>query len=193
MCWSHCPRTSAFSGMPSSPCRALCAPGPCKRISIWRPQVAVGPSGLGRLEIAGVGRACCDQIPIRLLAYWFGPSRPGFPLDDRTVAIRRLGRCPDVSSGRRLAGRSTQSTSVLTFATDEGRLKTRIGADWAEARGFRTKLIERRFAADFRIAHDEPLLGCVALIIRRRGQSSKGQVLRPCLRRALEAALKISV
>lgn len=57
-----------------------------------------------------------------------------------------------------VAGQSTQSTSVLTFASDEGRLKTRICADWAEARGFRTKLIERRFASDFRIAHDEPLL-----------------------------------
>lgn len=56
------------------------------------------------------------------------------------------------------AGKSTESTSVLTFAGDVGRLKTRICADWAEARGFETGLVERRFAGDFRVGHDEPLL-----------------------------------
>jgi hypothetical protein len=56
------------------------------------------------------------------------------------------------------AGGSTESTSVLTMATDRGRLKTRICADWAEARGFRTRLVERRFATDLRVGDDEPLL-----------------------------------
>lgn len=54
------------------------------------------------------------------------------------------------------AGQSTQSTSVLTNFTDEGRLKTRICADWAERRGFTTRLIERRFDIDMRVADDEP-------------------------------------
>ena len=57
-----------------------------------------------------------------------------------------------------VAGKSTESTSVLTGAADEGRLKTRICADWAEARGFSTRLVERRFATDMRVANDEPLL-----------------------------------
>jgi len=56
------------------------------------------------------------------------------------------------------AGESTESTSVLTRAADCGRLKTRICADWAEARGFQTRLVERRFEADLRVADDEPLL-----------------------------------
>jgi len=56
------------------------------------------------------------------------------------------------------AGKSTDSTSVLTVAADVGRLKTRICADWAARRGFRTNLIERRFAADMRVGHGEPML-----------------------------------
>jgi hypothetical protein len=37
-----------------------------------------------------------------------------------------------------------------------GRYKSRAMADWAEARGFRTRLVERRFDAGFTIQVDEP-------------------------------------
>jgi hypothetical protein len=37
-----------------------------------------------------------------------------------------------------------------------GRLKTREMAAWAEARGFRTRLVERRFAGDITLAEDDP-------------------------------------
>ncbi|WP_192244267.1 thiamine biosynthesis protein ThiF [Mesorhizobium silamurunense] len=56
------------------------------------------------------------------------------------------------------AGGSTESTSVLTFPGAEGQLKTRICANWAERRGFQTRLVERRFARDLRVGNDEPLL-----------------------------------
>jgi hypothetical protein len=56
------------------------------------------------------------------------------------------------------AGGSTESTSILTDASDKTRLKARICADWAERRGFTTRLVERRFAEDLRVASDEPLL-----------------------------------
>lgn len=36
-------------------------------------------------------------------------------------------------------------TGMLTFGTDVGRLKTRVAAEWLEARAFRPRLIERRF------------------------------------------------
>lgn len=55
-------------------------------------------------------------------------------------------------------GGSTESTSVLTFPADPGRLKTRICADWAERREFRSRIVERRFGSDLRVAPDEPLL-----------------------------------
>ncbi|NML05952.1 hypothetical protein [Sphingomonas sp. G-3-2-10] len=54
------------------------------------------------------------------------------------------------------AGKSTKSTSLLTRATDERRLKTRICSDWAEQRGFDTAIIERRFDDDFRRSANEP-------------------------------------
>jgi hypothetical protein len=55
-------------------------------------------------------------------------------------------------------GVSTESTSVLTRAKDRGEMKTRVCADWARARGFESKLVERRFAQDLKVAPDEPAL-----------------------------------
>lgn len=51
---------------------------------------------------------------------------------------------------------SNDSTSLLTRLDLVGQYKTRAMAAWAEARGFRTRLVERRFAADFCLAPDEP-------------------------------------
>ena len=57
-----------------------------------------------------------------------------------------------------VAGGSTESTSVLTFARDQGEMKTRICAAWATARGFSTRLVERRFGSDLTVCSDEPAL-----------------------------------
>jgi len=51
---------------------------------------------------------------------------------------------------------ANDSTSVLTRADMVGRLKTREMAAWAETRGFRTRLVERRFAGDITLAEDDP-------------------------------------
>ena len=51
---------------------------------------------------------------------------------------------------------ANDSTSLLTTRTKIGMKKTRAMALWCEARGFRTSIVERRFADDFRIAGDEP-------------------------------------
>lgn len=51
---------------------------------------------------------------------------------------------------------ANDSTSVLTRADMVGRLKTREMAAWAEARGFQTRLVERRFAGDVTLAEDDP-------------------------------------
>lgn len=56
------------------------------------------------------------------------------------------------------AGGSTFSTSVVTEPADAGRPKTRICAEWAEARRFKATLIERRFGPDLRVADREPAL-----------------------------------
>ena len=51
---------------------------------------------------------------------------------------------------------ANDSTSMLTSVNMVGRLKTREVAAWAEARGFRTRLVERRFGGDITLAEDDP-------------------------------------
>ena len=53
---------------------------------------------------------------------------------------------------------SNDSTSLLTNKGLLGRRKTRAMADWAERRGFKTTIVERRFRADFQVGHEEPAL-----------------------------------
>lgn len=59
--------------------------------------------------------------------------------------------------------KSNLSTSLLTQATLMGRRKTRAMAEWAEARGFRTTVVERGFAADFRVDLREPAVGLIGV------------------------------
>ena len=51
---------------------------------------------------------------------------------------------------------ANDSTSLLTTRALLGEKKTRAMAAWCESRGFRTSIVERRFAGDFRVAGDEP-------------------------------------
>ena len=51
---------------------------------------------------------------------------------------------------------ANDSTSVLTRLDHAGRLKTREMAVWAEARGFKTRLVERRFSGDIALDEDDP-------------------------------------
>ena len=51
---------------------------------------------------------------------------------------------------------ANDSTSLLTTRAELGMKKTRAMALWCETRGFRTSIVERLFAGDFRIAGDEP-------------------------------------
>ena len=53
---------------------------------------------------------------------------------------------------------ANDSTSLLTNAKNIGEQKTRAMAEWAEARGFRTRLVERAFPGGIAIADDEPRL-----------------------------------
>lgn len=52
---------------------------------------------------------------------------------------------------------ANESTSLLTNCEIIGRKKTRAMAAWCEERGFRTRILERRFAPNFKL-DDEPLV-----------------------------------
>jgi hypothetical protein len=53
---------------------------------------------------------------------------------------------------------ANDSTSLLTAPNSVGLRKTRAMAAWAEARGFRTRLVERLFPGGITISDDEPRL-----------------------------------
>src|SRR5262249_47178549 len=59
--------------------------------------------------------------------------------------------------------RSNVSTSLLTSAELVTARKTRVMAAWAERRGFRTAIVERRFAADFHISDHEPRVALIGV------------------------------
>lgn len=59
--------------------------------------------------------------------------------------------------------KSNISTSLLTTQDLIGRRKSRAMAEWAELRGFRTSIIERRFAPDFRVNQHEPSVTLVGV------------------------------
>ena len=51
---------------------------------------------------------------------------------------------------------ANDSTSLLTTSCLVGEKKTRAMARWCESRGFRTTILERRFADNFNVASNEP-------------------------------------
>lgn len=55
----------------------------------------------------------------------------------------------------KLAG-SNDSTSLLTDLSMVGRHKSRAMADWAEARGFSTTIVERRFNSELKVNGEDP-------------------------------------
>lgn len=54
------------------------------------------------------------------------------------------------------AGQANISTSVLTHTGNLGQLKTKIVADWLEARGFIVRRVERAFSSDLKVLPTEP-------------------------------------
>lgn len=67
-------------------------------------------------------------------------------------------------------GGSNISTSVLTTTDLIGKLKTRAMADWAESRGFKTRIVERLFGRNFEVDSQDPpviLMGVDNILARR--------------------------
>jgi hypothetical protein len=64
---------------------------------------------------------------------------------------------------RALIERENVSTSVLCTSDQIGDSKVRVSADWLEKRGFRTRMIERRFSELDQFAEDDPHLVLVGV------------------------------
>lgn len=117
-------------------------------ISLWHPEMLdweaapPGPSDFvapSRLWLIGLGHLGQAYLWLLGLLPYCVPSEVELTLqdfDDLTL--------------------SNDSTSVLTTAAQVGEAKTRAMAKWVEARGFRTRLVERRFAGDVALQDDDP-------------------------------------
>ena len=117
-------------------------------LSLWRPEsdwreaAAVGPV-ISRLPAAAwlIGLGNLGQAylwTIGLLPYE-RPNEVQLVLQDHDVLAE-----------------SNDSTSLLTRRELVGTRKARAMAAWAERRGFRTTIVERRFGPDFRVGADDP-------------------------------------
>lgn len=124
-------------------------PAPCRRsagVDLWQPErdwreagdapaLERLPSGAWLVGLGNLGQAYLWTLG--LLPY--GPEDLDLVLHDTDVIAP-----------------SNLSTSLLTHAGQMRQRKTRAMAAWSETRGFRTSIVERKFAADFRIAAHEP-------------------------------------
>lgn len=117
-------------------------------LSLWRPDLdwrdaeAAGPdisrlpSALWLIGLGNLGQAYLWTLGL-------------LPYDD-PCEVRLVLQDFDVLAA------SNDSTSLLTQQALIGQYKTRAMARWAERRGFRTAIVERRFTSDFRVGADDP-------------------------------------
>ena len=119
-------------------------------LSLWRPEMqwrdaaALGPvierlpAALWLIGLGNLGQACLWTLGMLPYAT---PSDVLLVLQDFDVLAP-----------------SNDSTSLLTTSELTGVRKTRAMANWAEQRGFKTTIVERRFNPNFQIGSDEPVL-----------------------------------
>lgn len=119
-------------------------------LSLWKP----GPDTNWLQESAE--EPCLKYLPSRLWLLGLGHLGQAF--------LWGLGLLPyELPSGVSLVLQDTDriipsnvGTSILTTNGAVGKMKTRVMADWAEARGFQATIVERRFGSDFRRQDSEP-------------------------------------
>lgn len=105
-----------------------------------------------------------------------GPSTIYLPRSMAVVGLGHLGQgllwnlCLLPGNGDLLvlqdfqeAGRENAATGLLTSHQDIGRRKTRIASDWCEHFGWKTALVERKFARGTSVTSDDPAVVISAL------------------------------
>jgi len=118
-------------------------------LSLWKPQRDEG-------WLAAEQGPAMAQLPSRLWLIGLGHLGQAY--------LWTLGFLPYVDAGEvelilqdvDVLTEANDSTSPLTHRALCGEEKTRAMAAWAKVRGFRTKIIERLFAANFRVDAQEP-------------------------------------
>jgi ThiF family len=146
---------------------------------------AVGVAEIFQSVRGGTPMACRRSIGLDLwdlhrdwLRVESAPSPERLPSEIWIVGMGNLGQAYLWTLGLLPYGRNTArlvlqdtdvvalsnlSTSMLTTRTMIGRKKTRAMAEWAEARGFETSIVERDFAPNFAIAQREPSVALIGV------------------------------
>jgi hypothetical protein len=116
--------------------------------SLWRPDLDwLDPEACGpalqmlpqKLWLLGLGH----------LGQAYGWTASFLPFDDRSQFTLYLQDYDTIVTGNLSAGLLSPPTSV-------GRLKTRVAAEWLEARGFSTRIIEKKYQLPFERVDEEP-------------------------------------
>lgn len=117
-------------------------------LSLWKPEISW-------LDPAGVG-APVDLLPAKLWLIGLGHLGQAYLWALGSLPYADPGAVQLVLQDDDILVQANDSTSPLTWCRLLGRRKTRAMAEWCEDRGFRAMILERRFAANFRIAAEEP-------------------------------------
>lgn len=121
-------------------------------MSLWRPE-----SEVAWLETPEIGPAV-DLLPSRLWLIGLGHLGQAYLWTLGLLPYARPDEVYLVLQDYDTLVQANDSTSPLTTPEIIGIKKTRAMAHWCEERGFRTSIQERRFAANFRVNDDEPLV-----------------------------------
>ena len=122
----------------------------CAGLSLWRPELpwrddtASGPA--------------IDRLPSALWLIGLGNLGQAYLWTLGMLPYAEPGEVQLVLQDHDILAPSNDSTSLLTSRKQIGMRKTRAMADWAERRGFKTSIIERKFKSGFRVHNDDPSL-----------------------------------
>jgi hypothetical protein len=119
-------------------------------------------SDFSRDWLRGEDAAAVDRLPSSLWLVGMGNLGQAFLW---TLGFLPYGLEPPhlVLQDTDIIAGSNLSTSLLTARTMIGERKTRAMATWAEARGFKASIVERDFAADFRVGRREPAVALIGV------------------------------
>ena len=119
-------------------------------LSLWRPDLAIAdPAALG-IQV--------QFLPRELWALGLGHLGNAYLWSLATLPYADPGAVEVSLNDFDRIEPDNADTSLLFDAGDEGAYKTRVCCRWLEARGFRTRLIERPFDSNFRCRNEEPRL-----------------------------------
>jgi hypothetical protein len=128
----------------------------CRRavgLNLWRPEQDWRAGELGRALTHLPAAAWMVGLGNLGQAYLWTLGLLPYPRDGADLVLQDFD----------ILARSNVSTSLLTSAELVNACKTRAMAAWAERRGFRTAIVERRFATDFHISDQEPRVALIGV------------------------------